>query len=83
MMKEKPVGYFDKTENVKKVLRIFYVICALLLSADLFIHRHVIHNWESLFGFYSVFGFVACVVLVLVAKQMRKLIMRGEDYYDK
>lgn len=82
-MKENPTGYFDKTENVKKVLRTFYIICALLLSADLFIHRHVIHNWESLFGFYSVFGFVACVVLVLVAKQMRKLIMRGEDYYDK
>ena len=83
MMKEEKPGYFDKPGNVKNVLRIFYIICAFLLAADFFIHRHVIHSWEGLWGFYSVFGFVACVVLVLVAKQMRKLIMRSEDYYDK
>lgn len=83
MMKEEKPGYFDKSGNVKKVLRIFYIVCIALISADLFFHRHVIHSWESLWGFYAVFGFVACVILVLVAKQMRKLIMRGEDYYDK
>ena len=82
-MKSTKSGYFDKPGNVKKVLRIFYIICIFLLLADFFIHRHVIHNWESLFGFYSVFGFVACVILVLVAKQMRKLVMRNEDYYDE
>ena len=35
------------------------------------------------FGFYAVFGFVACVVLVLVAKYiLRPLVMRKENYYD-
>ena len=82
-MKDKKPGYFDKTENVQRVLRVFYILCFFLLLADVFIHRHVIHSWENLFGFYSVFGFVACVVLVLVAKQMRKLVMRNEDYYDE
>jgi hypothetical protein len=33
-------------------------------------------------GFYAIYGFVACVILVLVAKEMRKLVMRDEDYYD-
>lgn len=83
MMKEEKPGYFDKPENVQRVLRVFYIICTVLIAADLFFHRHVIHSWESLWGFYAVFGFVACVILVLLAKQMRKLIMRGEDYYDK
>jgi len=82
-MKEEKSRYFDKPENVKRVLRKFYVICGGLVLADFVIHRHVFHNWESLWGFYAVFGFVACVILVLVAKQMRKLIMRNEDYYDK
>jgi cell division protein FtsW (lipid II flippase) len=82
-MQDKKSHYFDKPENIKKVLRIFYVICGGLILADFLVHRHVYHNWESLWGFYGVFGFVACVVLVLVAKEMRKLIMRKEDYYDK
>jgi hypothetical protein len=33
-------------------------------------------------GFYAFYGFVACVLLVLIAKQMRKVLMRKEDYYD-
>ena len=38
---------------------------------------------EGWFGFYALYGFVACVLLVLVAKQLRKILMRDEDYYDR
>ena len=37
--------------------------------------------FESFSGFYAFFGLVACVALVLAAKELRKLIMRPEDYY--
>ena len=74
--------FFDDPANVKKVLRVFYVICAVLLLADFAVHRHVYHEWEGLWGFYALYGFVACVLLVLIAKEMRKLLMRAEDYYD-
>ena len=73
--------FFDHPGNVKKVLRVFYVICAGLLLADFVVHRHVVHDWEGFPGFYALYGFVACVLLVLIAKEMRKLLMRGEDYY--
>ena len=73
---------FDDPKNLKRLLAVFYVICAGLVVIDLVFHRHVIHPWESLFGFYAVFGFVACVVLVMVAKQKRKVRIRKEDYYD-
>ena len=74
--------FLDKPENVKRLLWIFYAICAALFLIDAVFHRHVIHAWENLFGFYAVFGFVACVVLVLVAKEMRKVLMRKDNYYD-
>ncbi len=74
---------FDKPKNIKRLLGILYLCCALLLVADLFIHRHVTHAWESLWGFYALFGFLACVVLVLLAKQLRKILKRPEDYYDR
>ncbi|MCK5263857.1 MAG: hypothetical protein KAJ92_09215 [Gammaproteobacteria bacterium] len=74
---------FDKPENIKRLLHIFYACCGLLFILDFVIHRHVVHSWENLWGFYPVYGFVGCVVLVLVAKWMRTFLMRPEDYYDE
>lgn len=73
---------FDKPENVTRFLRGFYLICALLFLLDFILHRHITHNWENAPVFYALFGFIACVTLVLVAKLMRKVLMRKEDYYD-
>ncbi len=72
---------FDNPRNVKRVLHILYAACAVTLLLDFVIHRHVMHRWEHLWGFYAVYGFVACVLLVLIAKEMRKVLMRSEDYY--
>lgn len=73
---------FDNPRNVSWLLRVFYVICILLFVLDFILHRHVSHSWEGLTGFYAIFGFIACVTLVLVAKQMRRILRRKEDYYD-
>jgi hypothetical protein len=73
---------FDKPRNVNRLLRGFYLVCAILLILDFVLHRHVIHSWENIPGFYAIFGFIACVLLVLIAKEMRKVVMRKEDYYD-
>ena len=85
MATKKPEGekdrFFDKIKNIKWVLGVFLVISVITLGIDLFFDRHTDHRFESLAGFYGIWGFVSCVVLVLAAKQLRKLVMRGEDYY--
>jgi len=81
MAQQKKQHMFDDPVNVKRVIYALYVVCGLSLLGDLFVHRHVDHPWEALFGFYCLYGFAACVVLVLIAKEMRKVLMRGEDYY--
>ena len=73
---------FDDPKNIRRVRRVLYTLCALSLGAEIFIDRHVDHPWEVLPGFYSLYGFAACVILVLVAKELRKVLMRGEEYYD-
>jgi len=73
---------FDDPKNIKRVIHALYAVCGISLLLDFVIHRHVDHPWEGFFGFYAIYGFVACVILVLVAKEMRKLLMRREDYYD-
>ena len=74
--------FLDKPENVTKLWRIFVGACVVLLLVDLVHHRHIIHPWESLPGFYALFGFIGIVVLIMAAKQLRRLVARKENYYD-
>ena len=73
---------FDNPRNISIVIRSLYIICILLVLLDFVLHRHVMHEWEHLKGFYAIFGFAAFVVIVLGARQLRKIVMRKEDYYD-
>jgi hypothetical protein len=75
--------FFDKPANIKRILNSVYAICGLLVVIEMFIHRHTEHPLEGLFGFYPLYGFVGCVVLVLLATLMRKVLMRDENYYQK
>jgi len=74
---------FDNPKNVQRVLRIFFSCLVVLLIGDFFVHQHAFFGWEEWPEFYAVYGFVACVVLVLISKYvLRPLVMRDEDYYD-
>jgi hypothetical protein len=77
-----PAGTWDRKENVDRLIRVFYGLCVVLVLLEFVIHRHVAHAWERLFGFHAWYGFAACWVLVVLAKQMRRALMRSEDYYD-
>jgi len=82
-MKDEKTYLFDNPENIKRVLYILYGCCAVLLVLDFVIHRHITHSWENLWGFYPLYGFVGCVILVFVATWLRTFLMRDEDYYEK
>ena len=79
---EKP-SWIDKSENVTKIYYGVWLVCALLAVADLFYHKHTIMDVEAFPAFYGLYGFIGCVGLVLGAKEMRKILMRDEDYYDR
>ena len=66
-MKDEKKYLFDDPKNIKRLLNIFYLCCVLLVILDFVIHRHTMHEWDSLWAFYPIYGFVGCVVLVLVA----------------
>ena len=78
-----PPRFFDNPRNVKRTLVVLYVVCAAALGLDFAVDRHIAHPWEGLFGFYALYGFAVCVTLVLVAKELRKILMRSETYYDE
>lgn len=75
--------WLDDPANVTRLVRVFYVVCALLIAVDYFVPKHGPFAIEHWFGFYGFFGFLACVALVLIAKQLRRVLMRPENYYDR
>lgn len=75
--------FLRQSKALKRAFGIFFAVCTGLLLADLLYHKHVVLEPETWFGFYGFYGFIACVVLVLVAKELRKIVMRREDYYDE
>ena len=74
---------FDKPKNVSRLLNAFYALCVILIIADFILHRHIGFSWENIPAFYAIYGFVACVTLVVIAKKIRTLVMCKEDYYDE
>jgi len=74
---------FDKPRNVRRLLYTLYSVCALLLGVEFLYHRHAVHPWDGWPGFYAGYGFFGCVLLVLVAKLLRRVLKRPGNYYGE
>ncbi len=75
--------WLDDPRNVDRIVYALYAVCAVLLLIDPLVEKHGPYAIEHVWGFYGIYGFVGCVFLVLAAKELRKLVMRREDYYDR
>ena len=82
-MMKKELTVFDKPKNVRRLLGVFYGSLVLLLLAEFLIHKHAAFPWEKSFAFFAVYGFGSCVVLIFLAKILRLIVMRRENYYDR
>ena len=74
-----------ETLRKKTVKRIAYITLMLIIVADFFIPRHKIHFiGDTVPVFWSLFGFVACVLIIIVSKWIGRLgIMQDENYYNE
>lgn len=82
-------GWFDRPKNVRKVIYGLFMVCLAFLIIDVAFwltgfDKHPYLKWETWPGFHAVYGFVASVILVMVAKHiLRPLVMRSDNYYEK
>lgn len=75
--------WLDQKKNVDLIVFIIYAICAGLFFADFFYEKHPYYDIENVPNFYGFYGFVGCFFLVVAAAQLRKILMKDEDYYQK
>lgn len=64
--------------------RIAYVLLALTVVIDFFLPRPYLHFvWDKIPGFSAVYGFISCILIIVVSKALGKLwLSKPEDYYD-
>ena len=72
----------DSPDAVQRLIKGLGILCAVLFVLDFIIHRHAYAPGEGTPGFYAVVGFGAFTVIVLGATQLRRLILRNENYYS-
>ena len=78
------IDMIDKL-STKIVKKIAYGMLVLLILADFIIPRHEIHFFgDKIPGFWSLFGFISCVLIIVVSKWIgHHWLIRDEDYYDE
>lgn len=75
--------WLEKPGSVQKIWYGLIGVCVLLFVADFFVEKHPYFDLEKLPNFYGFYGFIGCVVLVLAAAQLRHILMKPENYYEK
>ena len=78
------LSWFERPQNIKKIVIALVVVCVGVFVGGELVHKHGHFAVEEDFpGFYAVFGFVAYCVIIVGAVNLRKIVKRGEDYYDE
>ena len=75
-------------KRLKTVIWVCYAVLAVLVVIDalpfLVDKEHAHMSAEHLPGFWSVFGFIACTLIIFLSKWFGHAgIMQREDYYDE
>jgi len=73
--------WVDKPGSANKIFWGLAVFCGLLFLIDFFYEKHGHFDIEHIPGFYGIYGFVMFTGLILLAKGLRVIIKRPEDYY--
>ncbi len=82
MKPNKEITWLDSAKNRAKVRLYFYISLCVLLIVDFFIPKHGHFPWETVPEFFAVYGFIGCVGLIFIARILRWVVKRKEDYYD-
>jgi hypothetical protein len=71
-----------KTKGRKLFEFCFYLGLLILVFVDPFLERHHPFLFEQFYASVAAYGFFSCVSLILIAKVLRRVVKRREDYFD-
>ena len=80
--KQESSYWLDKPSTLRLIIVSLVLVCIALVAVDFFYHKHGHFDFEQWPGFYAWYGFLSYCLIVLSAKQLRKIIGRKEQYYE-
>ena len=74
-------SWLVRPSSIRLLWRIFWAVLALTVAAHAVIDVKGYFGIDGWYGFGAAFGFLACVIMVVVAKGLGLLLKRDQDYY--
>ena len=71
-----------KPHNIRRLIYLSAAVLAIVALLDFAIEPHPEFGIEGTFSFYSWYGFVTCVAMVVFAKLLAIFLKRKDSYYD-
>ena len=82
MSDEEHIHWLVRPTTIRKLWFGFSALLALVVLAQTVIYIKGYFGVDAWFGFGAVYGFVSCLLMVLVAKLLGVALKRPQDYYD-
>jgi hypothetical protein len=76
-------AWLVRPATIRLLWGILWVVLALTVAAHFVINVKGYFVIDAWYGFGAVFGFLACVLMVIVAKALGILLKRDQDYYKE
>ncbi len=74
-------AWLARPSSIRLLWRVFYGVLAASVAAQGLIKIKGYFGVDGWFAYGAVYGFLACVAMVVFAKFLGRFLKRGEDYY--
>ncbi len=82
MSEERDKHWLVRQSTIRLLWRLGILVLIILTLGDLVVPRKAAFGIDGSFAFYSWFGLLSCVALVLFSKGLGAWLKRRDDYYD-
>ena len=82
-MSERPDSdhWLVRPDTIRLLWKILIVVLTLTVLAQLYIYVKGYFTVDGWFGFGAAYGFISCLIMVLVAKVLGYILKRQDNYY--
>jgi len=73
--------WLTRPRTIRVLWTVFVIVLSCTVVAEFFVHRHPHFSMDGLLAFNAIYGFLACVALIVIAKLLGLVMKRPETYY--
>ncbi len=72
-----------RSSTIRLLWLLFIVVLVITVVIGLIVESHGHFHLDGSFAFYAWYGFATCIIMIVVAKLLGRLLHRKDSYYDR